>query len=119
MKNLKILFFTIVLTLTYTAASAQVDIANASEGIKKIAKHNANKWRDKLVLSVNQTKMMTERNIEFEMKKNAIYKSDIDMDAKNTELTALGKDFQEKISEIMTPEQYEIYLAEIKEISGK
>ncbi len=120
MKNLRVLFCTIILGLVYTTINAQdVNIADASEGIQKIAKHNASKWQKSLMLSVGQTKMMTERNIEFEMKKNAVYTSDTDMDTKNADLTKIQAEFQEKVHEIMTPEQYEKYLAEIKEISGK
>ena len=118
MKNLQLLFCAVVLNFTYATTNAQVDIANASESVIKIAKHNVNKWKTKLTLSVNQTKMMTERITEFEMKKNAIYKSDTDMEAKNVELTTLQAELQEKMHEIMTPEQYDMYIADIKEISG-
>ena len=45
--------------------------------------------------------------------------SDSDMEAKNGEIASLDKDFQAKINEVLTPEQYETYKKEMKEVSGK
>ena len=74
MKNVTLIAGMFFTTLCFTTLTAQsVDISKASEGVVKIAKHNASKWKDKLVLSVNQTKMMQDRIIAFEMKKNAIF----------------------------------------------
>jgi|GEM_PF-6583131 len=119
MKSLRLLVLLFSFYFVSNSVSAQVDLSTASESVLKIAKHNAKKWKEKLMLSINQTKYMEERMTAFEMEKSKIYTSDSDMEEKNASLTSLSDKLHAGMGDILTPDQYEAYKTEIKEISGQ
>lgn len=101
--------FLLVLFLSCTIGISAQNIAEATESEKKSALVNVEGLQSKLILNVKQKEKMLEIVTLYEMGKRAIFKSDIDMDAKNKELEILELAHHTKIGEILNEKQFAKY----------
>lgn len=112
-------YITFLLTcFAFNSSINAQDISDASESVKNIANVNTEKWQNVLILTVNQREKMTEYVILYEMKKNAIFRSDASMDDKNTQLKVLEEEHHLKVETILNEKQktkYHQKIAEVKE----
>lgn len=101
--------FLLVLFLSCAMGISAQNIAEATESEKKSALVNVEGLQSKLVLNVKQKEQMLEIVTLYEMGKRAIFKSDIDMDAKNKELEILELAHHKKIGGMLNEKQFAKY----------
>ncbi len=118
MKNVKHLSIVLFMFLGTQFVFSQ-DISEAPESVKKIAKIGTHRWKNTLILTTKQAEKLLSLTTAYEMKKNEIYKSDVESaDELNTKLASLETSHHKAVEAILNPKQIEKFRSKVKLIQG-
>ncbi len=115
---MKKFFWLSIILFGFSIPTNAQDISQASKNVKNIAHVNAEKWHNTLVLTDNQVKKLIDFNILYELKKNTIFKSDSDMEEKNTQLKVIEQEHFSKVETILNDTQKTLFHKKIAEVKG-
>jgi hypothetical protein len=110
-KKFRILFFTIFTLFTGSVAFSQsLTQPEPSRELEREVRSEVAIWEDELSLRAKQAALMERKFIEFALKREEVYKSDLPQEAKIKQLVALKLQETRDMRDILTGPQYERYL---------